>query len=63
MSMSNAWFRADYRPFEADHAPERLGEVRHIALDSSRAREVFGWDAQVDLRDGLARTLKFTRAS
>src|SRR3954467_4443055 len=43
-------------PFEPRHEPERLGEVRHIALDTARAREELGWRAQVDLADGLRRT-------
>jgi UDP-glucose 4-epimerase len=47
--------------FEAQHEPERLGEVRHIALDTSRARDELGWQAQVALRDGLATTLDSLR--
>jgi UDP-glucose 4-epimerase len=43
--------------FEPEHAPERPGEVQHIALDPSRAREELGWQAQVELDDGLERTL------
>jgi UDP-glucose 4-epimerase len=48
-------------PFEADHQPERLGEVRHIALDTSRARDELGWQAQVGLADGLKTTLDSLR--
>jgi nucleoside-diphosphate-sugar epimerase len=44
--------------FEADHAPARPGEVQHIALDPSHTRDVLGWEAQVDLEQGLARTLE-----
>ena len=47
--------------FEPDHAPERPGEVQHIALDPSRAREELGWEAQVELEDGLKRTLDSLR--
>ena len=47
--------------FEPDHAPERPGEVQHIALDPSRAREELGWRAEVELEDGLARTLDSLR--
>jgi len=43
--------------FEAEHAPERPGEIMHIALDASRAREVLGWEPQVQLEEGLERTL------
>jgi UDP-glucose 4-epimerase len=47
--------------FEADHAPARTGEVQHIALDPSRTRAELGWEAQVDLEQGLARTLDSLR--
>jgi UDP-glucose 4-epimerase len=45
---------ADFTP---DHQPERPGEVRHIALDASRAREELGWEARVPLGEGLEQTL------
>jgi UDP-glucose 4-epimerase len=47
--------------FEADHAPARTGEVQHIALDTSRTRAELGWQAQVDLDEGLRRTLDSLR--
>ena len=47
--------------FEVEHAPERPGEVQHIALDPSRAREELGWEAQVELDEGLKRTLDSLR--
>jgi UDP-glucose 4-epimerase len=47
--------------FEADHAPERHGEVQHIALDPSRSKAELGWEAQVDLHQGLERTLDSLR--
>jgi UDP-glucose 4-epimerase len=47
--------------FEPEHAPERPGEVQHIALDPSRARERLGWEAQVELDEGLERTLDSLR--
>ena len=47
--------------FQPDHAPERPGEVQHIALDPSRAREELGWEAKVELDDGLKRTLDSLR--
>jgi UDP-glucose 4-epimerase len=46
--------RSDFTP---DHQPERPGEVRHIAIDASRAREAFGWEAKVPLGEGLEQTL------
>ena len=45
---------ADFTP---DHQPERSGEVRFIALDASRARELLGWEAKVQLAEGIERTL------
>jgi UDP-glucose 4-epimerase len=47
--------------FEADHLPARPGEVQHIALDPSRTKAELGWEAQVDLNQGLARTLASLR--
>ena len=47
--------------FEPEHAPERPGEVQHIALDPTRAREKLGWEAEVELDEGLRRTLASLR--
>jgi UDP-glucose 4-epimerase len=47
--------------FAPEHAPERPGEVQHIALDPSRAREELGWEAKVDLDEGLEKTLDSLR--
>jgi UDP-glucose 4-epimerase len=47
--------------FDPEHAPERLGEVRRIALDGSRAREELGWEAKLGLEEGLERTLASLR--
>ncbi len=43
--------------FTPDFQPERTGEVRHIALDASRAREVLGWESKVGINEGLEQTL------
>ena len=48
--------------FEPEHAPERPGEVQHICLDYARAREELGWEPQVELDEGLQRTLDSFRA-
>jgi UDP-glucose 4-epimerase len=37
--------------------PERLGEVRRSCLDVGRARAELGWEAEVELREGLRRIL------
>jgi UDP-glucose 4-epimerase len=47
--------------FDPEHAPERPGEIKRIALDCSRAREELGWEARVGLADGLERTLASLR--
>jgi len=49
------------RPFAAEHAPERPGEVRHIALDASKARAELGWEPSVSLAAGLEHTLASLR--
>jgi UDP-glucose 4-epimerase len=51
------------REFRAELAPERPGEVRHIAIDYTRAREELGWEPKVDLRNGLERTLASVSSS
>ena len=46
------------RPFEPKFAPARAGEVQRSALDPTRSREELGFVAEVDLEDGLRRTLQ-----
>jgi UDP-glucose 4-epimerase len=43
--------------FQAEHAPERPGEIQHIALDATRARDELGWEPKVQLEQGLELTL------
>jgi len=43
---------------DARYAPPRAGEVRHSLADNTRARRVLGWEPQVDLREGLLRTVQ-----
>jgi UDP-glucose 4-epimerase len=45
------------RPFLPVHEPPRPGEVTRSCLDPSRAAADLGWRAQVDLTEGLRRTL------
>ena len=47
------------RTFDAQFAPARLGEVQRSALDPSRSAKELGFTADVELADGLRRTLQF----
>jgi UDP-glucose 4-epimerase len=48
--------RHDFAP---DLAPARPGELDRSCLDVTRAREVLGWTAEVELGTGLQRTLEW----
>ena len=48
----------DGRGFEPQFAPARAGEVQRSALDPTRSREELGFVADVDLENGLRRTLQ-----
>jgi len=48
----------DNGSFEADFAAPRPGEVQRIALDAGLARQVLGWTAKTDLREGMRLTLE-----
>jgi UDP-glucose 4-epimerase len=52
---------SDRDGFEPEFAPERPGEIMHIALDAGRAREELGWEPRVQLEEGLERTLASVR--
>ena len=47
------------RTFEPQFAPARLGEVQRSALDPTVSRDKLGFTAEVELSDGLRRTLQF----
>jgi UDP-glucose 4-epimerase len=47
----------DGRLAAPEFAPERPGEVRRSCLDATHAARELGWEAQVELRDGLKRIL------
>jgi nucleoside-diphosphate-sugar epimerase len=42
---------------EADYQPARAGDVRHSLADITRARELLGYESQIDLDEGLRETL------
>ena len=48
---------------EAIHEPPRAGEVQRIYLDATRAGRVLGWKPRVSFRDGLTRTVEWSRAA
>jgi UDP-glucose 4-epimerase len=48
---------------EPIHEAARPGEVQRIYLDASRARAVLGWEPKVAFREGLRRTVEWTRTS
>lgn len=43
--------------FEPEPAPARVGEVQRISIDPARAERELGWQAQIDLEEGLRKTL------
>lgn len=45
----------------ANYSAERKGEVRHIALDASRAQQVLGWEPRVGFREGARLTVEYNR--
>ena len=42
---------------KAVHGPAKAGEVFRTYLKADRAKQVLGWEARVDLREGLGRTV------
>lgn len=43
--------------------PARLGDVARSALSYEKAQRVLGWEPQVDLEEGIARTVEFFRSA
>jgi nucleoside-diphosphate-sugar epimerase len=48
-------------PFEVVRLAAQRGDVRHTAADITVAREAFGYEPQVPLREGLARMVESSR--
>jgi len=48
---------------EPIHEAARAGEIQRIYLDAARARRVLGWAPKVVFREGLRRTVEWTRAT
>jgi UDP-glucose 4-epimerase len=49
--------------FEPEFEESRLGEIERSCLAVSRARETIGWEARVDITDGLRRTYEWASAA
>ena len=43
---------------ERDHQPSRAGDVRDSWADVTLAKTLLGWDPQIDLEEGLRRTVE-----
>ncbi|BBZ24762.1 UDP-glucose 4-epimerase [Mycolicibacter hiberniae] len=50
-------------PDDPEFHPARLGDLRRSCLDIDRARRVLGWQPQVALADGVARTVAYFRSA
>jgi UDP-glucose 4-epimerase len=48
--------------FEPQFAPARAGEVERSALDTRKSRDTLGFEARVQLEDGMRRTLEWVVA-
>jgi UDP-glucose 4-epimerase len=47
---------------EPEFHPARLGDLKRSSLDNSRAKQVLGWTPNVDLTEGIARTVEYFRS-
>ena len=47
---------------DANHAPERPGEVRRVTLDATRIGQAAGWRPDVSLEEGLTLTVEDAKA-
>jgi UDP-glucose 4-epimerase len=45
------------KPLEVEHGPDRPGDLKASALDSAKIRRELGWQPEVSLEDGVARTV------
>ena len=44
------------------HAPVRTGEIYHICLNATKAKEELGWQPQLSLEEGLRQTVGYYQA-
>lgn len=50
-------------PHPANHGPAKVGETRHIYLDSSKIKADLGWTPTLTLQEGLEKTVAYVRQS
>ncbi|MBO0841068.1 MAG: UDP-glucose 4-epimerase, partial [Sciscionella sp.] len=53
--------RAAGAPDEPASAPGRLGDLRASALDATAARIELGWRPEIDIAEGVRRTVEYFR--
>lgn len=46
---------------DPEYAPARLGDVPRSALSFNKAKEILGWEPQVDIKQGVANTVEYFR--
>jgi UDP-glucose 4-epimerase len=51
--------QAGIKDVDIRHGAPRIGDVRRNFSDTSKARALLGWQAQVDLQEGLTRTVRW----
>ena len=44
---------------EVSHKEAKYGDIRHSALDNTKAKEILGWEPQFDLKSGLKQTYDY----
>lgn len=47
------------KPFAPNFGPERVGDVKHSWADIHRAQEDLGYKVEIDLKEGLRRTVEY----
>jgi len=53
------YFKDKFKNVTVNHAPERLGDVKHTRADISKARSDFGYEPNVHFWEGLERTIEW----